>query len=150
GATAYRPAVPLSEGPHVYQVTALNPVGVARPASPATVLVDTIAPSARVRLSGRRRVGAAVRLQVRYSDVRPPEPPAASSGVAYVNVNWGDGFKAKIGHGKFHVYRRPGLYKLTVAVADRAGNKATVVHFLRIVPAARVRRAAHSAPRRRR
>jgi hypothetical protein len=135
GATTFRPPVPLSEGPHVYQVTAYNAAGVARPANAATVLVDTIAPRARVSLSGSRRAGASVHLQVRYSDVRPPEPAGASSGIASVTVNWGDRVRVKIKRSKFHVYRRPGLYKLTVTVADRAGNKATVQRFLRIVPA---------------
>ncbi len=134
GATAFRPSVPLSEGPHTYQVMAINAAGVTRPANPATVLVDTIAPSARVSLSGTRRVGASVRLQVRYSDVRAPEPAADASGVASVSVAWGDGVRAKIGHLKSHAYRRPGLYRLTVTVTDRAGNKATVLRFLRIVP----------------
>jgi hypothetical protein len=134
GATAYRPAVPLSDGPHTYQVTAYNTPGGSQPTKVATVLVDTIAPRARISLSGTRRSGASVHLQVRDSDVRPPEPAADSSGVASVAVNWGDGLRSKIGHTKSHVYSRPGLYKLTVTVTDRAGNKATVLRFLRIAP----------------
>jgi hypothetical protein len=138
-ATTYRPATPLSEGPHAYQVTADNPAGLGRPASPATVVIDTVAPSARVSLSGTRRAGSPVRVAVRYSDVRPPEPAADSSGVATVRISWGDGTSSAIGHGQAHVYPRPALYKLTVTVADRAGNATTVVHYLRIV-AARGRR----------
>ncbi len=151
GASTYRPAAPLSEGPHLYQVTAFNAAGVATPASAASLLVDTIAPSARISLSGTRRAGATVHLRVRSSDVRPPEPVADSSGVASVTVNWGERHRAKHPSNKSHVYSRPGLYKVTVTVVDRAGNKATAVQHVRIVPASGARskrsgRTVHRAP----
>jgi hypothetical protein len=71
---------------------------------------------------------------VSYTDAPPPLPPADASGIAQVTVNWGDGSRFVIGHGKFHVYTRPGRYKVIVVVKDRAGNTTTVVTYLRIAP----------------
>jgi PKD repeat protein len=39
-----------------------------------------------------------------------------------------------ITHGKYHAYKKPGHYLLTVTVSDRAGNKTTKTQELVIKP----------------
>lgn len=122
----------LSDGPHSWQVTATNRAGLQSTMAPATVWVDTVAPAARFVLSGLPYSGRVVHLTVSYTDSPPPEPAAAASGVASVRVWWGDGRSAKIAHGKYHVYRRPGRYHLSIIVADRAGNRTRLARTLHI------------------
>jgi hypothetical protein len=134
-ATSLRVPAPVTDGPHVWQVSAVNPAGVSRSAAPAKVFVDTVAPEVALTVSGSRRAGARIRIEVRYSDVKPPEPAADASGVKAVSVVWGDRHKASIGHRASHVYSRQGLYRLQVMVTDRAGNATTVQQYVRILPA---------------
>ena len=71
-------------------------------------------------------------------DARRTSDPAPASGVAKLMVRWGDGTVTQIKprtHRVVHVYRRPGRYKITVTVADRAGNQTTVVRRVKINPA---------------
>jgi hypothetical protein len=98
----------------------------------AIVFVDTFAPRVTVRLSGRRRAGAALGIHVSYSDTPPHLPARDGSGVSSVQVSWGDGTSSRIVHTTSHVYRRPGRYLLRVTVTDRAGNVTTIKRRVRI------------------
>jgi hypothetical protein len=122
----------LSEGPHTWQVQALNAAGLTSVAPAATVFVATIPPAVTFTLTGKLRVHAIVHVEVSYSDVPPGLPPADASGVTSVVVDWGDGSRYRITHGKYHVYRRAGRYRLTVTVTDRAGNVTTVSQAIKI------------------
>ena len=146
GAASVRVPAPLPDGRHTWQVTAVNPAGLTTAARAATVWVDTVAPVARLALGGRRRTGSVLHIYVTYSDSPPPEPPGDASGIAEVVVNWGDGSVVHIRHGKYHAYERPGRYKLTVVVKDRAGNATKLVRSVRISS----RHPAPATPRRRR
>jgi hypothetical protein len=136
-ATSLVPGGPLSNGRHTYQVSATNLAGVTTNAATATVFVDTDAPRAVWKLSGSAIVNTREQLRVNYSDPPPPGlPPSASSGVATVSVNWGDGSPAarirRIDAG--HVYTRVRTYVITITITDRAGNKTVIVHKLKIKP----------------
>ncbi len=124
---------PLSQGRHTWQVTAVNPAGVARTDNTASVFVDTIAPSVlNVRLTGKRTPGSPVRIRIRATDA-VGIPAADASGIKSVRVRWGDGISTLVKHGsKFHVYKRVGRYRITVIVTDRAGNTTTQVVKIRI------------------
>ena len=124
---------PLADGPHVWQVTAANRAGLISTARPGRVWVDTVAPVGRLTLTGRKQVGSYLHMYVSYTDSPPPEPRASASGIAQVVVNWGDGNTYVIKHGKFHAYMRPGRYRLTVTLTDRAGNTTKLVQMVRIV-----------------
>ncbi len=128
------PPAGLSQGRHIWQVVATNPAGLTSTAASATVFVDTIPPVVSYTLSGTKRVGSLLHVYVSYNDTPPGLPAADGSGVASVSVNWGDGSIYQIRHGKFHIYRRPGLYLLRVTVTDRAGNVTKLSHWLRIKP----------------
>jgi hypothetical protein len=122
----------LSQGPHRWWVTATNPAGLTSTARAASVWVDTVAPVAHFTLTGRTRAGSLLHIYVTYSDSPPPLPAADASGVASVLVNWGDGSRYAIHHGKFHIYRRPGRYLLRVTVTDRAGNATNLTRMIRV------------------
>ncbi len=145
--TSLRPAASLGDGPHSWQVTAINPVGLMSVTAPATVNVDTLAPLVVATLSGRRVAGARLRLRVAITDLRPGEPPSGSSGIAGRTVGWGDGTVSAVGSATGHVYARPGLYRLTVTAADRAGNVTRVTRYLRIRPVPVRHRARHRRKR---
>jgi hypothetical protein len=131
-ATRLQAPTALGQGPHTWQVTAVNPGGRQSASRPATVFVDTVAPQASFVVTGRRRARRVLHIYVNYTDSPAPISTADASGIAQVVVKWGDGSRFVIHHGKFHVYTRPGRYKVTVVVKDRAGNTTTVVAYLRI------------------
>jgi hypothetical protein len=134
-ATSFQVPAALTEGPHAWQVTATNPAGQTSGTRAATVWVDTIAPVVQFTLTGAKRAGSLLHIYVAYTDAPPPPlPPADASGVASVLLKWGDGSSYRIRHGKFHIFRRPGRYRLTVTVTDWAGNATTVTSSLRIAP----------------
>jgi PKD domain len=125
----------LSQGPHVWDVAATNPAGLTRSAQAAMVFVDTVPPSVSVTLSGAARVGAHDHISVEAADPAPGLPASDASGVAQITVDWGDGTTVQIKHGKFHIYRKPGHYVITVTVADRAGNITTVTRDWQVAAA---------------
>lgn len=144
-ATSVSTPSPLTQGAHRWQVTAVNPADLSSTAHAATVFVDTVPPVVQLAFSGRDRAESVVHIDVSYTDAPAPEPAADASGIAEVLVRFGDGTSYRIGHGKYHVYKRAGRYQVTVIVKDRAGNTTTVVRTLRIAPVPRKRR--HKKPK---
>ncbi len=122
GATDARPSVPLTQGRHAWSVEAVNGGGLTSTTNSATVFVDTIPPTVAYNLSGRLQAGSELHLYVTYSDAPPGLPASDGSGVNLVTVNWGDGTRETITHGKYHAYRAAGRYRVTITVSDRAGN----------------------------
>jgi hypothetical protein len=125
---------PLAQGRHTWSVDAVNGAGLVSADKPATVFVDTYPPAVAMTVSGTPQVHKELHLSVTYSDTPPGGTPADGSGVANVVVNWGDGSKHVITHGKYHAYPNPGRYVVSVAVTDRAGNKTTKTQALVIKP----------------
>jgi hypothetical protein len=138
--TSLRVPAPIADGPHSWQVTAVNTAGETATAKPVRVWIDTVAPTLQFTLTGAERAGTRLRLRVRASDAPPPEPAVAASGIATVTVNWGDRASATISRTAVHAYARPGRYRLTVTVSDRAGNSTTLARRLRIASVPRSRR----------
>jgi len=134
---------PLSQGPHTWQVTAINPAGIARSTNTATVFVDTIAPSVHARLTGRRTPGSPIRIRIRASDA-VGIPAVEAPGIKSVRVRWGDGTTTRVRRGsKFHVYRKAGRYRIRVIVTDRAGNATTIVVKIRIKQPPKPKKGSH-------
>lgn len=134
-ATQVRLPVALSQGRHSWQVTAVNRAGLTSIARVATVFVDSLPPKVSVHFSGRRQVGSRVRIKVNYTDVYDHVRRSQASGTKSVQVSWGDGSHAKIklgGHTASHVYKRRRTYKVTVEVADKAGNLTVKTSRLKI------------------
>ncbi len=141
GGRSFRPATPLAQGVHTWQVTALDRRGQQFAASPTTVKVDSVAPFLLARLSGARAAGQALKLVVQQALDTPtgtatPAPGIPTSGVAQILVDWGDRSpRQSILHGSGHAYRKAGRYRLRIVVLDRAGNRTTVTALLRIAKA---------------
>jgi hypothetical protein len=133
--TAIRSPAPVANGPHTWQVTAVNQAGLSTVAAPATVFVDTIRPKVSFTLKGSRTIGSPLRVDIKATDTPPTVPRSAASGIKSVQVKWGDGprnnrflkhFRAT------HTYKRRRAYVVTVIVKDRAGNKTVVTRRIRI------------------
>ena len=136
GADALRVPSPLPDGPHGWGVTAANPAGLTSQSSPARVFVDTVAPRLTAALSAARSAGVTLTLRLSYRDAPPAGLPVRdASGVATLTIRWGDGTTTRIKpgtHRLLHSYRRPGRYRITVTVVDRAGNQTRVVRRVKI------------------
>jgi hypothetical protein len=135
-ATSLQVPAPLTDGLHSWAVSGSNPAGQQSQARPASVFVDTVAPTAAVNVSGRALVSSQLHVYVSYVDLPPSgEPPADASGIAKVVVLWGDGTIAPLrlgSHRSFHAYRKPGRYQIAAVVTDRAGNVTRVLSYLRV------------------
>jgi len=149
GRRSFRPATPLAQGAHTWQVTALDHRGQQFAAPSATLKVDTVAPFVTARVSGARRAGVVLRLAVAATDTPTGTARKAqgvvTSGVAQILVSWGDGTPSeRIVHGTRHVYARAGRYVLRVLVTDRAGNRSTYRQRLKIAKPAKRSHRRHS------
>lgn len=142
--TSFRVKTALAQGVHTWQVTVVDRRGQTYAAKAGTVTVDSIAPTARLRVSGARRPEAALRLALTAQDLAPPPAagarPARTSGVAGAIVDWGDrSRRERIRTAGQHVYARAGRYTVRVTVTDKAGNTTVARQVLKIV-APRARR----------
>ncbi|HST41233.1 MAG TPA: hypothetical protein VLK58_17080 [Conexibacter sp.] len=121
----------LAQGAHTWQVTAVDRRGQSIQTRVGTVRVDTVPPTATVRLTGPRRPETALRLSLTSSDPSPAPAPgvrtAETSGVASAIVDWGDRSKREpLRAGADHTYARAGRYTIVVTVLDKAGNRTVV------------------------
>jgi hypothetical protein len=129
------PPAPLTNGRHTYQLTASNLAGLSTPATPATIFVDTVAPTATLKLSGTSIVNTRELMRVAYTDPPPPGlPSTAASGVSTVYVKWGDGSPSvRIRRTTAsHVYARTRTYTITLVLKDRAGNRTVITHKITV------------------
>jgi hypothetical protein len=149
GRRSFRPAAPLAQGAHTWQVVALDHRGQQYAARPSSVKVDTVPAFVKARISGPHRAEATLRLAVQATDTPTGTARKAvgvlTSGVGQVLVNWGDRTPSQlIGHGAQHVYARAGRYTLRVLVTDRAGNRSTFRLPLKLAKPARRARHRHT------
>jgi len=132
-ATSFKPAAVPSQGPHTFEVTAVNAYGLASSIAPRTFFVDSIPPAGQFTLTGNKREHALLRLRVRATDTPTGLPRGDASGVATVVVKWGDGSSPQImRQTATHRYLLPGHYLVTVTITDRAGNRTVLTRRLRI------------------
>jgi hypothetical protein len=140
--TSFRLRTPVAQGAHSWSVIATDRRGQTFAAPSGTFRVDSVAPTARVRVSGARHVAAPLKLTLSPSDAPPPPAPGAqptqTSGVASVIVDWGDrSRREQVKLGAQHVYARAGRYTIRVTVVDKAGNSGVVRQLVKIVKPAR-------------
>jgi hypothetical protein len=139
GATSLRIPALTPDGPHRWQVVAVNPAGLSNQSKVATVFIDRVAPLVKTSVLGARQVLKRLHVFVSFGDPPPPLSPAAdASGVAKVTVNWGDHSKLVAlrpgSHRSFHTYVKPGRYTVTVTVTDKAGNRTRTVTTVKVKP----------------
>ena len=136
-ASSATPSAPLPDGLHSWRVLATNPVGQQSRTKPASLFIDTVRPHVKLKLP--KLAEAASKLGVNLTSSDPPpagQPRSHASGVAKTVVRWGDGKSSQLGprtHLIAHVYRRPGRYRITVTVTDKAGNVTRLTTMLRVV-----------------
>jgi PKD repeat protein len=120
-ATSITVPVRVSKGSRSWSVTAADPAGHQGPTAGGKVLIDTTPP--RVSFTSTTS-GHTVTVSLQYTDHWPGV--RYSSGVGSVVVKWGDGKSSTVPAGqprRSHVYARPGRYRVTVIVTDRAKNQ---------------------------
>jgi hypothetical protein len=138
-ATSIRIPAVTPDGPHNWEVVAVNPAGLQSQSKVAVVFVDRVPPLVKTSVLGTRRVLKRLHTFISYGDPPPPLSPAAdASGIAKVTVNWGDRtplVKLKlVNHRSFHTYLKPGRYTVTVTVGDKAGNTTRTVTHIKVKP----------------
>ena len=109
-------------------------------------------PDAQLQRRGTMRARSRLRLRARYADLPPSGlPPADASGISAATRRLGRWHARNVAGRGHPPTRRPGRYRVTVSVSDRAGNVTTLTRTLthrrapeRQAPAAQV--AAMSAP----
>lgn len=116
---------PLTDGPHTWSVVAIDRRGQENPMGTRRLRVDGTRPKLRVRLTGKRKAGMAIKVSARASD------GFGGYGLSYVEVDWGDRSPRFRGVRGQHRYRR-GTYKLAVKAVDKARNVTRRVYTLRI------------------
>jgi hypothetical protein len=123
-ATSITVPIRVSKGWHQWTVTATNPTGQQSPGAKSKLLIDTVRPRVDFNMTGSLTAGSTVAINLHYSDRAPGVRYA--SGVGSVVVKWGDGRSSVVPVGqprRFHVYARPGRYRVTAIVTDRAMNQ---------------------------
>ena len=139
GTTSIRLPASTPDGPHNWQIVAVNPAGLESQSNVATVFVDRVPPLVKTSVLGNRRVLKRLHTYISYGDPPPPLSPGTdASGIAKVTVNWGDHTPVvglKLGnHRSFHAYQKPGRYTVTVTVSDKAGNTTRTVTIVKVKP----------------
>jgi len=125
---------PVTQGRHVWQVSAANAAGLTSSDRSAVVFVDSLPPRVTPTITGARHVGDLLHISVADTDTPPGLPSSAGSGIVSLQVKWGDGTNAFISHTDNHLYRRRGTYTVTVIAFDRAGNRTVVTKTVKVTP----------------
>src|ERR1019366_10522336 len=95
-ATLIRVPATVIDGPHTWQVTAVNRAGETSTTRTEKFFVDTLAPQASFTLTGRLRAGSYLHIYVRYTDAPPPEPgPPPPPGGAGAGGGGGGGHRTE-------------------------------------------------------
>ena len=105
---------PVAEGRHRWSLIAVDRRGQQTASKEKVLRIDSTRPRLRLRLSGTRRRGGALRIVARGSDPK-------GSGLAYVQVDYGDRSRATRRSRSTHRYRS-GRYTLRAKAVDKAGN----------------------------
>jgi hypothetical protein len=115
---------PLSEGPHRLRIVQVDRRGQTAVSRERFIRVDTAPPTLRVRITGKRKRGATLKISARASDGK-------GSGMNYVEIDFGDKSRRVRAARASHRYRA-GKFRLTVKAVDKVGNVARRTVQLRI------------------
>ena len=85
------------------------------------------------QVTGAPRLGDVLAVRISPADAAALALGARASGIASVQVAWGDQNVTRSRHAK-HVYLRPGLFRIKATVTDRAGNVTRLARFVRVLP----------------
>jgi hypothetical protein len=108
------PSTPLTAGKHSWLVEAVDRAGQTARSRTRTLRIDSLAPTLKVSVSGRRAAGQSLKITVRAKD-------RGGSGMDHITVNYGDKSATSRTATTRHRYKR-GTFTLKVAAVDKAGN----------------------------
>lgn len=117
--------VALDDGPHRWQVIAVDRRGQENASRVRIVRIDRTPPDAAIKLTGKKKAGALLRFSVTPDDF-------GGSGIKYVQTDFGDRSPVTLVPRGVHRWRRAGKYTVRLKVADKAGNVARLTVKLRI------------------
>ena len=120
----HRVARSLSEGVHRLRIVQVDRRGQTALSRERPIRIDTAIPKLSVRVSGKRRRGATLKISVRASDGK-------GSGLSYVEIDFGDKSRHVRVRSAKHRYRA-GRFTLRVKAVDNVGNVARRTVKLRI------------------
>jgi hypothetical protein len=128
--TETRAVVPVRvpDGRHLWRIVATDRRGQSVSSPSRLLRVDATKPRLSVRIGGKRKRGALVRVAASARDVLNPE----GSGVRVVRISFGDGSPKLAARRAVHRYRRSGQYTVQVSATDKAGNVAVVKRRIRV------------------
>jgi hypothetical protein len=118
------PSVPLAAGQHTWMVEAVDRAGQVARSRVRTLRIDSLAPTVKVSVSGKRAAGQRLKIQVRATDT-------GGAGLDHVTVDYGDKSPTTHTATTRHRYKR-GKFTLKVAAVDKAGNVTRTTVKLRI------------------
>lgn len=136
--TAVTPAADLPDGSYPVRITSIDRRGQETQGPERQLRVDATKPIGRIRTSGPRRRGRAIRFIASARDLPPPtrrsrKQAVRASGIAKVSVTFGDRTRAARSLRRLrHTYRRAGRYKVRLVIDDRAGNRTVVKLTIRV------------------
>jgi hypothetical protein len=108
------PATPLTAGKHTWQVEAVDRAGQTSRSRVRTLKIDSIPPTLKVSVSGKRAAGKSLKITVKASDT-------GGATMDHITVDYGDKSKTSQTATTRHKYKR-GKFTLKVAAVDKAGN----------------------------
>jgi hypothetical protein len=108
------PATPLAAGKHTWQVEAVDRAGQTSRSRVRTLKIDSIPPTLKVTVSGKRVAGKALKITVKATDT-------GGATMDHITVDYGDRSKTSRTSTTRHTYKR-GKFTLKVAAVDKAGN----------------------------
>ena len=118
------PKVPLAAGTHTWQIEAVDRAGQINRSRARTLKIDSIAPTLKVSISGKRVAGKGLKITATAVDT-------GGSGLDHITVDYGDHSPTSSSKSTRHTYKR-GKFTLKVAAVDKAGNVTRVQKALRI------------------
>jgi hypothetical protein len=108
------PATPLAAGRHTWQVEAVDRSGQSARSRVRTLKIDSIPPTLKVTVSGKRVAGQPLKITVKATDT-------GGAAMDHITVDYGDRSQTTQTATTRHRYRR-GKFTLKVAAVDKAGN----------------------------
>jgi hypothetical protein len=108
------PATPLTAGKHTWQVESVDRSGQTARSRVRTLKIDSIPPTLKVTLSGKRVAGKPLKIAVKATDT-------GGAAMDHITVDYGDHSPTTRTATTRHRYKR-GKFTLKVAAVDKAGN----------------------------
>ena len=136
-ATALQVPVALTQGRHVWQVTATNLAGLTNISQTSTVFVDRSPPHVTLRITGTRQVGYVLHAHVSYTDAPHGLSPVPTRRASRpVQIKWGDGSEVRSSRTGAATVQAPADLRGDRDRDRQAGNRTVVTRKLKIAPAA--------------